>query len=243
MCDNCLPLNTSHMLSWSSSPCSSFKTMTSSGVIYVRLFHRWPALILQSLTYSQQKVWQRASFSHTELCSMWGSTNEFSSFTKTSARPKSAAMPHRDACTACMAASFRWLSIRVRGQGWQISLSEQRCLSTHLVMATEKYWIGISWAGGSICQTSQRAMTDLRTDPLLRFWMCISDIQSNITLSPLYSLSLPPFPPSLTPRCVFFYSVSVSRTLPVCLSVSLPHSQTYWTIPALLKCHQRVKRE
>ena len=57
--------------------------------------------------------------------------------------------------------------------------------------------------------------------------MCISDIQSNISLSHLsrlcclYSLSLLSFPPSLTTRCVFFYSVSVSRTLPVCLSVCL----------------------
>lgn len=50
---------------------------------------------------------------------------------------------HRNACTACMAASFSWVNICVCGQGWQILLSVHVCLSAHLVMATERYWVKI----------------------------------------------------------------------------------------------------
>lgn len=177
-------------------------------------------------------------------------------------------MAYRNACTACMAASFSWVNICVSGQGWQILLSERECLSAHLVMATKKYWIKICKVGGAYakhcklsweehphkwsCSNFVNPFNQRGTNSNLSLatgcalfslcrWLCSLYSPKALTLSFLHSLNLS------SPHCVIFYSNSVSPTLPLYLflSLCLPHSQTQWTIPVLLKCHQQewVKRE
>lgn len=223
-----------------------FKTMTSSGVIYVHLFPLtdWPWF------YSLLDILKRRCDSEPVSVTRISAACERTQMNSRLFTNLSLAQISGHAIQRCMHSLHGCIfQLAEHSRSWPRLTDSAFWTAMPEYTPSNGDWevldqTQLGWQ--SICQTSQRVMTDLRTGS-----GCASVTYSQTSLSltsvdyaacilchSSLSLHLSQLAVSSSTQCL-----SVGLFLSVCLSVSLPHSQTHWSIPALLKCHQRVKRE